>query len=342
MTNDVKDFSSGLPLDSEQVLPACPDIANWTENLLFAPYDPQANLGLWLHLGTMPWDWSFWEDRALVALPGDEGALTMWAYHRTDPARRPAGSNLRFDCLEPFRRWRVTFDGMCLRTPFDAMRTSRVSDGDKLRLVVDLEMETVTPVWDAATAASALTGAGDMQQQQWAHEHYEQLYLARGTVRYGDNEVDFDGAGWRDHSRGPRGGAMSNWGGHVIAGCVFRQSGRAFGLSRYWAPDGTTTLEGGYVVEDGRLEHARVMEVPRLHELHRSGETVRFALERGERRLEFEAVTATGVWTTFSKDMPYGATDARSAYAVNWGSCTWDGEEGVLYVERSDLNAPMR
>ena len=119
---------------------------------------------------------------------------------------------------------------------------------------------------------------------------------------------------------------MSNWGGHVIAGCVFRRSGRAFGLSRYWAPDGTTTLEGGYVVEDGRLEHARVTEIPRLHELHRSGETLPFALEWGERRLELKAVTATGVWTTFSKDMPYGATDARSAYAVNWGSCTWDGE----------------
>ena len=92
MTNDDNVFSSGLPLESEQVLSACPDIANWTENLLFSPYDPQANLGLWLHLGTMPWDWSFWEDRALVALPGDEGALTMWAYHRTDPARRPHGA----------------------------------------------------------------------------------------------------------------------------------------------------------------------------------------------------------------------------------------------------------
>jgi hypothetical protein len=236
----------------------------------------------------------------------------------------------------------VTFDGMCVRTPFDAMRTSRVADGEKLRLVVDLEMETVTPVWDAGTAAAALTGAGDMAQQQWAHEHYEQLYLARGSVRYGDEVVDFDGAGWRDHSRGPRGGAMSNWGGHVITGCVFRESGRAFGLSRYWAPDGTSTLEGGYVVEDGRLEHARVTEIPSLVDLRRSGEALRFALEWGDRRLAVEAQTATGVWTTFSKDMPYGAVDARSAYAVNWGTCEWDGEVGVMYVERSDLDAPMQ
>jgi len=48
---------------------------------------------------------------ALVALPDDEGVLSMWAYHRTDPARRPAGANLRFECLEPFRRWHVTFAG---------------------------------------------------------------------------------------------------------------------------------------------------------------------------------------------------------------------------------------
>jgi hypothetical protein len=337
-----RDLSSGLPPESEQVLAACPDVPAWTENLLFAPYDPTSNVGMWLHLGTMPWDWEVWEDRALVALPGDEGTLSMWAYHRTDPSRRPGGANLRFECLEPFQRWRVTFDGVGLRTPHDEMRTSAVHDGEKVPLQVDLEIEMMTPVWDAETASTENTGRGSMGSQQWAKEHYEQLYVARGTVRWGAQEVAFDGAGWRDHSRGPRGGAMANWGGHVIAGCLFRDSGRAFGLSRYWAPDGSITLEGGYVVEDGKLDHTRVTGIPPFDELLRDGEKLPFALTWGSRTLELEATTANGVWTTFSKDMPYGATDAGTAYGVNWGTCEWDGEEGVLYVERSNLKAAMR
>jgi len=337
------DLSSGLPAHSEQVLAVRPDIPAWTENLLFTPYDPTANLGMWLHLGTMHWDWELWEDRALVALPGDEGALSMWAYHRTESARRPAGANLRFECLEPFKRWQVTFDGVCLRTPYDEMRSGRVRDGEKIPLKLDLMMEMATPVWDAHTAAQGDTGRGSMDSQQWANDHYEQLYTTRGTVRWGDRpEVAFDGAGWRDHSRGPRGGAMANWGGHVIAGCLFRDSGRAFGLSRYWAPDGSITLEGGYVVEDGTLEHTRVSDIPPFDDLLRGGEKLPFTFERGNRRLELEGTTSTGLWTTFSKDMPYGASDAGTAYALNWGSCDWDGERGVLYIERSDLSSAMQ
>jgi hypothetical protein len=336
------DLSGGLPAESEQVLAACPDVPAWTENMLFTPYDPTSNIAMWLHLGTMHWDWEVWEDRALVALPGDEGALSLWAYHRTDPARKPGGANLRFECLEPFKRWRVSFDGVALRTPFDEMRTSVVRDGEKVPLRVDLEMEMAVPVWDAHTAATESTGQGSMESQGWAKEHYEQLYTARGTVQWaGEPEVSFDGAGWRDHSRGPRGGAMSNWGGHVIAGCLFRDSGRAFGLSRYWAPDGTVTLEGGYVVEDGKLEHTRVTGIPPFDELLRDGEKLPFALEWGNRSLELEATTTTGLWTTFSKDMEYGATGSGSAYALNWGTCEWDGEEGLLYIERSNLDAPM-
>jgi hypothetical protein len=336
------DLSSGLPTESEEVLTARPDVPAWTENLLFAPYDPTADVGLWMHLGTMAWEWETWEDRVLVALPGDEGALSMWAYHRTDPARRPGGANLRFECLEPFRRWRVTFDGMAVRTPYEEMRTRRVSDGEKERLHVELETEATTPVWDAGTAAGAHTGQGSMDSQEWAKEHYEQLYVARGTVAWGDREVAFDGAGWRDHSRGPRGGAMASWGGHVIAGCVFRESRRAFGLSRYWDRDKTVTLEGGYIVQDGRLEHARVVEVPLFDELRHDGERLPFVLQAGERTLEVEAVTTTGLWTGFSKDMPYGAIDIGSTYALNWGTCDWQGEQGVLYIERSDLSAPMQ
>jgi hypothetical protein len=326
---------------AEQVLDACPDIASWAENMLFTPYDPTTNVGMWLHLGTVPDAWEIWEDRVIITLPDDEGVLTMWAYHRTDPALKPAGANLRFECLEPWRRWRLTFDGFCLKTPFQELITSLVHDGDKIRARVSLDIEMATPIWDAHTAGQSATGQGGMAEQQWATEHYEQLYFARGTVAWGNREIAFNGAGWRDHSRGPRSGAsMSNWKGHVITGCLYPDSGRAWGLSRYWAPDGSVTLEGGYVVEDGVLRHTRVTGIPALSDLQVSGEKLPFSLEWDGGSLDLTAITKTGAYCTFGAGLPYGIADPGFAYALNWGTCEWESEQGIIYVERTDLQLP--
>jgi hypothetical protein len=332
------DLSSGLPLEAEQVLEQPPDVPFWSENLLFALYDPGNDIGMWLHLGTVPTDWATWEDRVLVSLPPDQGVLTMWAYHRTAPARWPAGANLAFTCVEPFRRWRVSFHGWCLRTPYAEMRTGVVHDGEKVPLGIDLGIDCVTPVWDAHMAAGQATGRGSMDSQGWATEHYEQLYLVTGTVLLPSGEVAFRGSGWRDHSRGPRGGGTgAPWGGHVILGCVL-DSGRAFGLSRYWSPDGTVTLEGGYVVLDGRLQHAEVVDVPRLSGLRHSGETIPVGLRWPGGELRLAATTTTGMWATMGPGLPYGVQPswAGPVYALNFAACEWAGERGHLYLERSD------
>ncbi len=83
---------------------------------------------------------------------------------------------------------------------------------------------------------------------------------------------------------------MSNWGGHVIAGALFPDSGRTFGVSRYWAPDGSITLAGGYVVEGGVLRHVRVADVPSLDELRAAGRRCR---SRWNGTTAVSAVTAT-------------------------------------------------
>jgi hypothetical protein len=46
-------LSSGLPAAKEQVVTSCPPVPGWTENLLFTPYDPVHDVGMWLHLGTV-------------------------------------------------------------------------------------------------------------------------------------------------------------------------------------------------------------------------------------------------------------------------------------------------
>ena len=86
------DLSSGLPAKAESLITVVPAQPFWTENLLFAFYDPDLDIGFWLHLGTIPNDWTMWEERVLVFLPAGEGSLAMWSFHRTTPERRPAAA----------------------------------------------------------------------------------------------------------------------------------------------------------------------------------------------------------------------------------------------------------
>jgi hypothetical protein len=298
--------------------------------LLFTPYDPVNDIGMWLHLGTVADKWEMWEDRVLVGLPEDQGVLSMWAYHRTVAQRQPAGANLAFRCAQPFQKWHIAFDGFCLRSSYEQMRTGPLCDGPKSHVRMDLEIECATPVWDAATA-----GEG-MAEQSWAREHYEQLTRVTGQLVVDGVSIDFNGVGWRDHSRGPRGAdTLKDWGGHVITGAVL-PSGRAFGLCRYWARDGHTTLEGAYVVEDGVLRRVGITSVPPPAVHARDGETYSFAIDGGA---EIDGAVRSSMWMSMADGLPYGVTDPARAYTVSWAEVRWAGETGYAYIERSAMTA---
>jgi hypothetical protein len=325
-------LASGLPAAREDTVASCPPVPGWTENLLFTPYDPVHDIGMWLHLGTVADRWEMWEDRVLIALPAEQGVLSMWAYHHTVPERRPAGANLAFRCEQPFVKWRITFDGFCLRSSYDAMRSGLLPDGPKTHVHLDLEVHGVTPVWDAEAGPPTGSGAG-MAEQSWAREHYEQLTRVVGEVTVGSETFAFDGGGWRDHSRGPRGAdTLTGWGGHVIAGGVM-PSGRGFGLCRYWARDGRITLDGAYVVDDGVLKHVELDQIPPPAVLERDGENFTAALG-GAALL---GTVRSSLWLSMADGLPYGVLDPARAYTVSWAEMTWGGETGYAYLERSNL-----
>jgi hypothetical protein len=334
------DLSGGLPPEREEICRTLPDVPFWSENLLFAIYDPTSDVGLWLHLGTVPNDWTMWHEMNYALLPGDEGVLSMWSYHRTGPERRPAGAGTEFCCIEPFRRWHVSFDGFGLHTSNESMQAGLARVGPNRRFVVDLEIESVTPAWDAHTASTRSTGRGSMHDQSWAKEHYEQLYRARGMLVFGSDQIPFDGYGWRDHSQGPRGGSGgAPWGGHIITGTMY-DSGRGWGLSRYWTPDGTISLEGGWVAgADGVLRHAEVTEAPRLRELVMRGEELPIGLRWPGGELRTSIVTQRSLWLSMMKGLPVGRDldGPGLMYVLNHGTSLWGGESGVVYIERSDM-----
>jgi hypothetical protein len=342
-----RDLSGGLPIERESIATSPLDMPSWCENMLFALHDPHTNVALWLHLGTVPNDWTMWHDMNYAVLPNGD-VLSMWGHTRTPPERRPAGPNTQFRCIEPFRRWHVTYDGYGLLTTQQEMTEGRARDGAKQRFFVDVDVEFITPAWDMHTASVHATGKGGMDSQEWAKEHYEQLYHATGTVQFGDATYPFDGYGWRDHSSGPRGsGAGSAWGGHCIIGCSYPDSGRGWGLGRYWTPDGTISLEGGWVVDGsngGELIHAEVVETPRLRSLTIDPEQLDVELRWPGGSLRTTTTTRTSMWLAMADHLAVGK-ELRGPglmYVLNHGPATsdtagWEAEIGHCYVERSDL-----
>jgi len=334
-----RDLSGGLPIEKESVIQAAPTEPYWSENLLFSVFDPANDLALWLHLGTRPEEWTLWEDHVFVALPGDGGVLSLWSYHKTAPERRPAGAVLEFKCVEPFKLWKVTFDGYAQLNANADMWRGRAPDGRKVRLIIDVEMHSITPAWDAHASATGDKGHGGMNTQGWAKEHYEQLVVARGRVTVEGKTYDYSGTGWRDHSRGVRvpHAQRKTWGGHMIASAVF-PSGRSFVCSTYWDREGIISLEGGAVMEkDGAHHDAAVVERPRLRYLQARGERLPVGLRWDGGELSVICASRKSVWVqierwTLGKDLD----GPGHMYVLDYGSVDWDGETGAFYIERSE------
>jgi hypothetical protein len=321
-----------------------PGVEAYGENYLMVSYEPTADMGLWLHLGTWPEDFGLWEDIVLMALPGDEGLIWTRGYHRTPRELRPAGPNLRFECIEPFRHWRISFDGVCTRTPYDEMLSGLVPEGPREKVAFELDARCVTPIWDAHDSATSGRGGGSMEDQVWASEHYQQLLKITGRVDLRGGSYEFDTTGVRDHSRGQRGqsGGMDRWGGHTLIHVLFG-SGRAVGVQRMWMPDGTVTLDTAYVLVDGRIYHADVLELPQLDAVRLRGDKLRLVLQSdlGEHHFDGEMLHTTyttplglGLSVGADVDGPYGV------FGFGHARWSWEGEEAYGLTERSNRLPP--
>jgi hypothetical protein len=336
VTRATTDLTSGLDPALDSALAHAPDgVFRFAENFLFAGYDSPADLALWMHLGTWPDDFGLWEDQVLCALPGDDGMLWAFGYHRTSNDRKPGGGALRFQCIEPFRHWRITFDGVAtLSSPGDA-RSDLVRDGEKRQIGLDLDATMVAPAWDPAAAHREAMAA-----QSWASAHYQQLLTLAGSVTVDGQTMDFDGRGVRDHSRGQRGQAPEHFGGHDLITAAY-PSGRAFGIMRMWDPTGVVNLNAGYVVVDGAMSDAEVIEAPELPpDFRLRGEDLRVVLrsEHGLHELTGHVESSTVATGNHGLGMAFGADPrpGKLVFSQGFAGWTWDGETSHGLTERSN------
>lgn len=274
----------------------------------------------------------------LNAVQRDGGAYRVWrrlpGVSAQGPdgrvAKRGAGS-LRFECLEPFRRWSVEFDGLARRST-TARQLAGESDGEEAALAFRFEAEMAEPPWlmggMTAEAANAMAGQGGALM---GGLRYEQLCRVTGWVRMGGDKKRVAGTGMRVRRQGVRhmGGAP----GHCQHSALF-PSGRAFGGNAFWpAADGSQAFNEAFVVTAaGERLPARLLQAPWMKRLAGPGDDLSLVLEtpQGEVRIQGESLLKTFDHHHFEMADTSVLEQGAARYV-------WDGEETVGLFERCTL-----
>ncbi|MGH9110944.1 MAG: DUF7064 domain-containing protein [Acidimicrobiales bacterium] len=229
----------------------------WSESYYFNAYDPAVDAGLFTRIGVRPNEGTI--DVGLsVWLPGDRIANVRGVREQrvmTDDDLAVGG--VRYQRLEPMRRWRLTAEADA-----EVLDLASPSNGGQTRpIALDLLFESLIPAIgtdgqgrsarSAGTAASTATTVGK--------GHLEQAGRWSGTIRCDGETWTLDAAsarGNRDKSWGPR-----RWGGPQMWRWFSINVGDDvhFGGIRIGTPAGD--LHRGWVWRDGEATSIRDWEV---------------------------------------------------------------------------------
>jgi len=245
------DFSSGLTENDDHALAAPEDVPGFNETFCFFGYDPDVDLAFFVHIQAKPQPWKF---HLVVYLPGAREFLECVEFSEDRIPRRPGGQRFHAECLEPFRRWRVAASVKCGETTLGDMLARRQFGEPKRDVELDIDVHACAPLWcigdDDATP--------EEHGQRGFRVHHQQLMQGAGVIRIDGVDHRFSGPVWRDHSRGPR--TLTEWGTHDLNSAWFPAQRRGLGLLRQVDIHGKVTSSFAYIVRDGMLESADIIE----------------------------------------------------------------------------------
>jgi len=333
------DLTGGMDLTEDEVTTTVPPTPEYREGTSMWIWDDEGRIGLpRIAVEALGATWDTARNASVnVALP--DGRVFVV---REDAAPHPVPDTqgrprvlgtgpLRFECLEPFERWRLTFDGTANATTVHdqiAVATGGSRDdaeSERVPLRIEIETRMAAPPW----TQGSLDPDGHFIVGE---DRFEQLFTADGTVEIDDTAIGLRGGGLRIHRKGGARSDYSDWYGHCWQSAVF-PSGRAFGFIHYTPrPDGSVKYHEGWVLDDGEVLAAKVVDTPWKRGWDPSGEDVSFTMRtaRGD-----VAITAATHLSTFNPPIPMGGDVAFPPVQQGIAHYRWDGEEAYGMIERS-------
>lgn len=165
-----------------------------------------------------------------------DGSVVGLKEHVPFDAPTLEAKGLRFEPVEPGKRWRMSFSGGMERTIARKARKSHVE--------FDLSFDGLNDMFDYRSCVSK---DGERLSNAVASEHFEQVGRVTGSVSTGLDDFRIEALGERDHSWGVRDWmAPKGW---TWLTCQFSES-HAFNLTRLVMDGGS--VDAGFVFIGGR------------------------------------------------------------------------------------------
>ncbi len=254
------------------------------------------------------------------------------------PAIRTAGP-LRFECVKPFKRWKMEFDGIATQSTTTAEAEGR-RERTLVPLSLQLEARMAAPPWlmggitaDAARQMQAGDGSALM-----GGVRYEQLCRVAGSVTLGGETYRIEEAtGMRVRRQGVRnmGAAL----GHCQHSALF-PSGKAFGaiIMAKGAGGPVAFNEAFLYTSEGGQVAARVVRAPWMTRLvPGGGDDLSLLLESAFGEVE---IAGNALLSMFDQhDFEMADTSVLHQGTARY---VWDGEETIGLIERCTLREDLK
>jgi hypothetical protein len=333
------DRTGGLDRSEDEVTTTLPPTPEYREGTSMWIWDDAGRVGLpRIAVEALGATWDTARNASVnVALP-DGRVLTV----REDVAPHPVSDAqgrprvlgagpLRFECVAPFDRWRLTFDGTAALTTVDAQIAQCLAgvggrvETERVPLQIEIDTRTAAPPW--------VQGSLDPDGHFVVGERrFEQLFTADGRVAIDGTAIPVRGGGLRIHRKGGARSDYSDWYGHCWQSAVF-PSGRAFGFIHYTPrPDGSVKYHEGWVLDEDEVLPAKVVDTPWKRGWEPAGEDVSCTLRTTRGDVAIEAETQL---STFNGSIPMGGDVAFPPVQQGIARYRWDGEEAYGMIERS-------
>jgi hypothetical protein len=267
--------------------------------------------------------------RALVEI-GGEGAAHSPIGADGKPTVLGAGG-LRFECIEPYRRWRVSYEGTPTDTTSADMLTNTLDPSQRATLSYQVDVTMVTPCWVQDNTPEKLVGLSEREmddaRSMGLGYRMEHLFRGEGKLTIDGETREFKCVGNRIHRQSVR--PLDGFRGHCWQAAVF-PDGRAFGFIAYPPAEDGSTYNEGYVYQDGKMYPAVATKIPWLSELGAEGQDTSLELQSELGTTRIDAVSCLSTFKIMSEGEMAG-------FALQQGGSkySWDGQTAYGMIERS-------
>jgi hypothetical protein len=221
---------------------------NFNESMYFNFFDPQLQAGGFVRLGNRANEGRA-EMTTTLYLP--DGRV-LFMFKRAEISHNDAfdAGGMRFEVLEPAEKLRTVYNGsvVVLKEPRDMADPKKAFSSNPVQKVkLDLEHTAVGPMYGSKQDD---TESDRPAEKQFGKAHYEQHMGVRGTIELGDETIEINGLGLRDHSWGPR-----YWQAIQSYEWLTMNFGENAGaMVSVIQRDEKNTRRGGVLVRDGKME----------------------------------------------------------------------------------------